>query len=591
MDLENPAKGTSWSMAEISFPLRNGKWKKTLAEAENMALMLRDSSKNIFLDDDPFPDLILGAIKKYEYINEMCRAPYLNAFLYKASDVMDHERAVLFQKIKEKTEQIYDLLMPLELQFSCLSDRILNKLGNSLELKEYRYVFARLIEYKPYLLSEPEEKLIKARKLSNRLGLVSDFDRLMSSLLFHKKIKGSFIRINISRALNLLCSSDRATRTDVFKGFMEALAKIGSSCLSILNSLVYENNNESGLRGYATALRMSSMRNDISFSLLTNMMDAVAQNYPLVSKYYEIKSCLLGIDDFKIFDISAPMIDQSSILNFSEARELILEALDAFHPAFAAAALDIFEKRLIDAEMREDKQNGAFCKCLAPSQKPYISLKYTGSMRSVLELAHEIGHGIQYLLSAEKSYLNFTPVPVMSETASTFVETLISNHILKSDQLREIRHEVVASVIESKILTVFRQNMITIFEKTVHEMRRTGVLNEEDICQVWFDENRRLYGDAVELAPEYRWGWIYIPHIIHHHYYCYSYIFGSLVSLLLFTMYEKENKFAGDIVDLFASGATQSPISIIKRTGLNINERTSWDFFFEYVEELINFIS
>ena len=42
------------------------------------------------------------------------------------------------------------------------------------------------------------------------------------------------------------------------------------------------------------------------------------------------------------------------------------------------------------------------------------------------------------------------------------------------------------------------------------------------------------------MIPEYRWGWAYISHFIHSRFYCYSYVFGELVSLALFEKYEEE---------------------------------------------------
>ncbi|MFC1883961.1 M3 family metallopeptidase [Thermodesulfobacteriota bacterium] len=588
MHQENYAKGITWDMAEISFPLQSGNWEETMEAAEKMALLLVDSLKGKFFGEKIDPRLILAAIKEYEFINELCRGPYLNAFLYKSSNVLDEKRNALFNTIKERTEQIYDILMPLELEFRSLSDRALKELAECPELKAYRYMILRQIRYKRHVLSESEEMSLKSKNISNRLGPISRFVELTANLSFIRKIRGNDVNISISEALRLLSSPERTVRESVFKGFMGSLEKHGDTFQDVLNILIQEKNDKSDFRGYPSSFHMSIDRNDIEPTLVDSMIEFVEKKYSLVSRYYSFKSRLMGIDDFKIFDISVPIKENPSFFTFREARQIILETLDEFHPDFGSAARDIFSGRLVDAEVREGKQNGAFCKCYTPSQLPYISLKYTGSIRSVFELAHEIGHGIQYVLSAGKSYLNFRPLPVVSETASTFVETLVSKNILKNVQFRKVRDEILSSVIESIILTVFRQNLITVFEKSIYGIRKRKALDAKELGKIWLQENRRLYSDAVELLPEYKWGWAYIPHIIHHSFYCYSYVLGSLVSFFLIREYEKKKSFAEDVVSFFESGSTESPVNLLKSIGVDMERSESCGAFFEYFEELIN---
>ena len=41
------------------------------------------------------------------------------------------------------------------------------------------------------------------------------------------------------------------------------------------------------------------------------------------------------------------------------------------------------------------------------------------------------------------------------------------------------------------------------------------------------------------MTEGYRWGWSYIPHFIHSPFYCYSYVFGELLVLALYGMYNE----------------------------------------------------
>ena len=54
----------------------------------------------------------------------------------------------------------------------------------------------------------------------------------------------------------------------------------------------------------------------------------------------------------------------------------------------------------IDAPVRPDKRTGAFCATTVPGVHPYILMNYTGDRRSILTLAHELGHGLHGVLVA-----------------------------------------------------------------------------------------------------------------------------------------------------------------------------------------------
>ena len=124
---------------------------------------------------------------------------------------------------------------------------------------------------------------------------------------FDTEIRGSIVNISVSKALRLLSSPERELRKNTFKGFMGALERQGNILLDTLNALVQENNKESHSRGHPSSFHMYMIRNDIEPTLAEGMIKTVEENYSIVSRYYSLKSRLTLIDDFKIFDISAPI--------------------------------------------------------------------------------------------------------------------------------------------------------------------------------------------------------------------------------------------------------------------------------------------
>jgi oligoendopeptidase F len=324
-------------------------------------------------------------------------------------------------------------------------------------------------------------------------------------------------------------------------------------------------------------------------STVGEVMEVVETYYPLAQRYFRVKARLLGLEKLKNTDLLAPLDDEGTQIPFSKAREFILEAMEALHPSFHAIVSECFEKEWIDAELGKGKRGGAFCNCFAPSQHPFVLMNYSGNLRDVAILAHELGHGIHYGLASRQSFLNFDPSPILAETASTFNEIVLIQHLLKREDLRAQASTLLSSHLDGIILTIYRQNVLTRFERAIHRQREYQLMRAEKICQLWWEENERLYGENVEMIPAYRWGWAYVPHFIHHPFYCYSYIFGNLLAIILYQNLQDQGEgFLERIMDLLSVGSSQSPVEMLAPLGLDPGQKSFWEQPFRYVEGLID---
>ena len=197
---------------------------------------------------------------------------------------------------------------------------------------------------------------------------------------------------------------------------------------------------------------------------------------------------------------------------------------------------------------------------LYPGADPYVLLNFTGTLRDVSTLAHELGHAVHYVLAGEQNFFHYhAPLP-MAETASVFGEMLLTRAMLDQEPDRQVRIALLCAKIEEIIATTFRQTVLTRFEQAAHARRGEELLAAEDLCELWLAENARLFGDRVEMIPAYRWGWSYISHFIHARFYCYSYVFGELLVLALYQKYRHEGAaFVPAYLDLLRAGGSARP--------------------------------
>ena len=82
----------------------------------------------------------------------------------------------------------------------------------------------------------------------------------------------------------------------------------------------------------------------------------------------------------------------------TRARHRRVRRLLARRPATSSSASS--GTSWIDAPPRDGKRPGAFCATNVPGVHPYVFMNYTGDRRSVLTLAHELGHGLHGYLAA-----------------------------------------------------------------------------------------------------------------------------------------------------------------------------------------------
>jgi len=589
MKNDDLAEGISWDLETLYHGDKDPRLPEDLCTVRDKALGFVASFKGKINTENLDPKTLLSAIREYESIYEMGMKPHVFAYLYHSSDTRDHNRIRLLQKVRETWSEISQLLAFFELEIKALPGDSLTRFAAHENLSKYRHFLLNQIRFKPYALSEPEEMMIKRGHVSGRDAFLSLYDEIMGSLRVPVVINGKEHFLTIDQTRALFFSLDRALRETASETLFLEVKKQGVIFKNILNALVLDYSLENQYRQHPSPMHRAHLLNEVNEPVIEGMMESVEVHYPLAWKYFRLKARGLGLKGLKTHDIHAPLQTDVPQLTFSKAEELVLGAMEELHPLFYSASKQLFDHRRIDAESRSGKQNGAFCKSLAPSIAPYISLGYDGTLMGLMTLTHELGHGIHYRLASNQSYLNFRPPPVLAETASTFLETVLTAYLINHKVFERYSSALLASHIEGILTTVFRQNVITRFEQAIHLKRQDHLLSAREICRLWRNANKRFYGQQVEMTAGYAWDWARIPHLFHCPFYCYSYIFGNLLSIILFQNYqEKGDGFLETIIDLLRSGSSLAPMEMLTEMGLNPEDKSFWNPAFQYMEDLID---
>ncbi|HET6419766.1 MAG TPA: M3 family oligoendopeptidase [Geobacteraceae bacterium] len=529
-----------------------------------------------------------AAIREYEKLQELVVKPQLYAYLLFAADSEDDLHKMLSQRTAEFGNKMSRELLFFDLELIGLEDGSYAALAADERLAGYRHFLESLRKFRPHTLAEREEQLLKLKSLTGVDAFTRLFDELSASFRYRLEIEGEEREMTGEDLLGLLHHPDAALRERAFSTFLKRHEDEGITYSTVFNTIALDHSQELELRNYGSPMEPTHLGNELPSAAVERMMTVTEENYPLAREYFRLKAGLLKIPRLKNSDIYAPLGDTHRRYTFAEAEKLVLDAYGSFDAGFRDIVEAFFSERRVDVPTRPGKSGGAFCMGMTPSLSPYVLLNFTGNLRDVATIAHELGHGLHFVLAQRQSMLNYhAPLP-LAETASVFGEMLLTRYMLERENDRQVKVSLLCAKIEDIIATTFRQNVLTRFEEQMHLERRNGLLVPARLCDIWWRENAKLYGDAVDMIEPYRWGWSYISHFIHARFYCYSYTFAELLVLSLYQKYLQEGaSFIPGYRAILESGGSRSPADTARLAGIDFSDPGFWQHGYDFLRDLI----
>jgi oligoendopeptidase F len=559
------------------------------AVAEEAAAFAAAYRGTINVPGGPAASHLRAALEQLETIYDRMARPMVYAALLFAADTTRPEHRNLQQQVDQRYTAIKNSLLFFDLEWLELDDSAAQPLIAHSELAAYRHYLTMARRYVPHKLSEAEEQMVNEKDVTGTLAWRNFFTELVAGLHFPFEQNGEQQQLDLETVLNRLRHHDRAVREQAFRVLYTVLGEQAQPLAFIYNTLMQDHLTMNRLRAYDDPMAQRHLSNEIDPAAVAAMMEVVEQNYDQAHRYFQLKARLLGLPRLQLYDQYAPLGDLPTTTTYAEAQTLVLDAFARFDSRFREIAADFFERHWIDAEVRPGKRGGAFCSGYPPSNHPYILCSYTDDLRDVMTLAHELGHGIHFSLASQQTIFNYSPTLPLAETASVFGEMLVFEHLLSREQDPRARLMLVCSKIEDIFATVFRQNVLTRFEQAVFARRQQERLTPEQIGACWLDANRLYYGEAVELTAGYELGWGYITHFYYMPFYCYSYVFGELLVLALYSMYREEGAaFVPRYTALLEAGGSQSPDDLLAALGVDVRTASFWQRGFAELRRLVD---
>ena len=526
-------------------------------------------------------------VARLESLETLMGRLFTFAFLNFATQTHDHEVSAFLQRMREIGSSIGKETVFFELEWNVIQEEKAEKLLQDTRLAHYRHYLENMRKYAPHQLSQVEEKLLLELSPVGRGSWTTLFEKIMGQMKFGEKNRTE------EEVLSDLYNPDRQIRQQAALDLTGGLQSQLHILSYVFNTLLAEKMIKDRLRKYSGWISTMNLGNELEDATVEVLIDSVTARYDIPQRYYRIKREMLGLDELLDYDRYAPVPHlPDKKIPWTEGKAMVLEAFAKFSPRMAEIAGYFFNEKWIHAPVMEGKRGGAFAHPCVPEVHPYVLVNYTGNLRDVSTVAHELGHGVHQYLAAEQGYYNSNTTLVLSETASVFAELLVFNSQLEMLDDKEERKAFICQKLESIFATVFRQISMNRFEDRVHSARRDGgEIKSDEISGMWLKTQHEMFGDSVTLSENYSIWWSYIPHFLHTPGYVYSYAFGELLVLALYALYKKEGKtFVPKYLELLSAGGCQTPYNLLKPFGVDLNDPVFWRDGLTIIDEMLKMV-
>ncbi len=525
-------------------------------------------------------------LEAYEDIVRRLNRLYAFAHLNFAENTQNQAAQTYLGRVRQLAAETYNRILFFDLWWKHLDEeaaaRLLATTG------DYHYWLEAMRREKPYTLTEAEERIVNLKNVNGRQAMDQLYDAITNRYTFRLTIDGQEQELTQEQLTIHFRSADPALRQAAYQELFRVYGQDAPILGQIYQFIVRDWGSEFvQLRRYANPLAVRNVANDIPDAVVDTLLAVAQANADLFQRYFELKARWIGMATLRRYDIYAPVAEAEKAYTFNEAVQLVLGSLQQFDPQLERLARRVFDEQHYDSEVRRGKMGGAFCLTVNPDLTPWVLHSYVGKARDIATMAHELGHALHSMLAEHHTALTQQSSLPLAETASTFSEILLVDKLLALETDPAIRRDLLFRQMDDAYATIMRQVYFALFERQGHEQTRAGA-SVDDLCDLYLRLCREQFGAAVDVPDEFKYEWVYIPHIYGAPFYVYAYAFGQLLVLALYQQYQQEgDSFKPRYLQILAAGGAEAPVDVLRQAGIDVYAAAFWQGGFDVLRQLL----
>lgn len=477
--------------------------------------------------------------------------------------------------------------------------KIKDYLENDKRLTPYSRDIKEILEKKKHVLSKEEENILA--NLSETISAPENtFDMLTNvEFKFGKLINENREEVELtdSNYTLYLKSQNQEVRKQAFNLMYKKYSEFVNTITEMYIANVKAKTTIAKLRKYDSSLEQAVDHDDASIKVYNSLIEAIDENISSNYKFLKLKKKMLNLSEMHMYDLYFNPCEQGKDeISFEEAKEEVLNALQILGKEYVDKLNEAFDNNWIDVFAKDNKRSGAYSMGVYGIH-PFVLTNFVNSKRDVSTIAHELGHSMHsYYSNANQNVIDANYTIMVAEVASTVNEILLSDYQIKNEKDNKKKAELLYELLEMIRATFFRQAMFAEFEKLVHEkIENNEMLSSEDLNNIYYDLNKKYFGEAVNIDEEIKYEWARIPHF-YSDFYVYKYATGVSAAIAIATkILNKEPGFVEKYIEMLKQGCSKKSIDLLKMVDVDLEDKNTYKdtikFYEEKIEELKKIIN
>ena len=545
-------------------------------------------------------DSLLSALKALEKANLQMETVFHFTSLQHEADEDDSEATGRFGKAMMAYTDFESELSFIDPEIQAIDEKLLREWILLPEFKDYKIYIEKLLHFKPYILSEKEERILSlqmqtAQTPDTVFSVLTNVD--MNKTFGTVTVNGEQQQLTETTWSLFMHNQDRKVREEAYKKFYAKLEEHQHTIANLYAGSVNQDIFSMRARGYKSSLDQALYGNKVPLEVYHNLIECIHKNLDSLHQYYSLRKKALGVDELRHYDVYVPLVKSVEAKTpYEDAVEICRNALAPLGKEYTDRLCDGLLNGWADRYENIGKRSGAFSSgCYIGN--PYILLNYNEeNIRDVFTMAHEGGHSMHSWYSVHNNpFMSYDYTIFEAEVASTFNEELVFEYLLKNAKSDEMKKYLLAMRADDILATLFRQTMFAEFELKAHEFVEQGTPLTTELLRKTYRELLELYfGPEMHFEENSDMEGLRIPHF-YSAFYVYKYATGISAALALAKrVTEGGDQEREDYFKFLKSGGSRYPIESLRVAGVDMASvepvQDACDTFKRIVDELKNLL-
>lgn len=522
---------------------------------------------------------IIAATKAYiELLTLSGERPLYYLYYRRELNAADQKAEKMLNVLENRLTKMGNQIVFFELQLAKIPAELQQSLLADKRSLTYIHFYENVFRNAKYQLSEAEEKILNLKSLTSRSLWISGTEKILNK----KSIQWKGKELPINGALMQYETLPWKERHEMWNKIIPVLKALGEVAENELVALVHDKKISDELRGYAKPYSATTKGYDSTDSTLETLVSVIEnRGYALSKKFFATKKKILG-KKLSYIDRNEPVAKTPEI-DFDTAVTIVRDVFYGFNLDYGKIFDEMLQNGQLDVWPKNGKGGGAFCSS-GIGQPTLVFLNLNNSIDSLRTLAHEMGHAIHAYRSKRQPVLYEGHSILTAETASTFFESLVAEH-LQAKATGKQKLALLDSFIGDKIGTMIMCIARYKAELEMHEtIRKEGAMGFADMSKMLAKHFGKYCGSAIDMSDDDGLSIAWKTHY-RRNFYQYSYSFGEIGSSIMRNRYRHDSSYAAEVDKFLSLGESLSVENIFKEIGIDMSKAETFNEGLDLLEK------